>query len=209
MKRKLTPRQSQVLAFVEDYQEEHRSSPTLQEICDHFHFSSLSSAQEHLRLIEQKGFLTKKPHRSRSIRVVRQDPQIDSSQIVTVPLLGKIAAGPPTFALEESEETLALPKSLFRGRNLFALRVDGDSMINAGIYDRDIAILRSQPAFADGDIAAVVVDEEATLKRVFHTEEGIRLHPENDALSDRLVSPAQMDRSCRIAGILVGVIRRF
>lgn len=209
MKKKLTPRQSQVLAFVEDYQEEHGSSPTLQEICDHFHFRSLSSAQEHLRLIEQKGFLTKKPHSSRSIRIVRQEPSIDPSQIVTVPLVGKIAAGAPTFALEESEETLTLPKSLFKGRNLFALRVDGDSMINAGIFSRDIAILRSQPTFTDGDIAAVIVDEEATLKRVFRTEGGFRLHPENEAHADRIISPSQMDRSCRVAGILVGIIRRF
>ena len=209
MKKKLTPRQSQVLAFVEDYHEEHGSSPTLQEICDHFKFRSLSSAQEHLRLIGQKGFLTKKPHSSRSIRVVRQEPAVDSSQIVTVPLVGKIAAGTPTFALEESEETLTLPKSLFAGRNLFALRVDGDSMINAGIHNHDIAILRSHPSFTDGDIAAVVVDEEATLKRVFRTKDGLLLHPENETHADRIISPSQLDRSCRVAGILVGIIRRF
>jgi len=126
-----------------------------------------------------------------------------------VPLVGKIAAGSPTFALEEAEEVLALPKSLFRGRNLFALRVEGDSMVKAGIFDRDIAILRSQPDFTNGDIAAVVLNEEATLKRVFRTPRGLRLHPENDTLSDRIIPADQVNRSCRVAGVLVGTIRKF
>lgn len=209
MSKKLTPRQNEVLHFVEDCQEEHGRAPTLQEICDHFGFRSLSSAQEHLRLIEQKGFLIKTPNSSRSIRIVRKESPIELSQIVSVPLIGKIAAGAPTFALEEVDEILALPKRLFRGRNLFALRVEGDSMIKAGIFDGDIAILRSQPDFVDGDIAAVVVDEEATLKRVFRTREGLRLHAENDAHPDRLIQAGPMSRSCRIAGILAGTIRKF
>ncbi len=177
----LTSRQSQVLHYLENYQKQHGRAPTLQEICDHFGFRSLSSAQDHLRLIAQKGFLTTKPHCSRSIRIVRQETQLDGDQIVLVPLVGKVAAGTPIFALEEKEGTLALPKSLFRGPELFALRVHGDSMIKAGIFDNDIAVLKSQPVFSDGDIAAVVVDEEATLKRVYRTAKGLRLHPENDA----------------------------
>lgn len=209
MPKKLTPRQTQVLHFLEDYQGMHGRSPTLQEICDHFGFRSLTSAQDHIRLIGLKGFLTKKPNSSRSIRVVHQELRIDASQIVCVPLVGRIAAGEPTFALEETEETLALPKSLFRGRELFALRVHGDSMIEAGIYDGDIAVLKSQPKFTDGDIAAVVVDEEATLKRVFHVGKGLRLHAENEAYPDRIITSSQLERSCRVAGILVGTIRRF
>lgn len=129
--------------------------------------------------------------------------------MVEVPLIGKIAAGLPTFALEEADEVLLFPKHLFRGRNLFALRVDGDSMIKAGIFDGDIAVLQSQPDFRDGDIAAVVVDEEATLKRVFRTQDGLRLHAENDAHKDRIVSLKPNNRSCRVTGVLVGTIRRF
>jgi len=207
--KQLTNRQVQVLQFVEDFQDEHGGAPTLQEICDHFGFRSISSAQEHLRLIEQKGFLTKKANSSRSIRSVRREPKIDPDRIVSVPLLGGIAAGAPSFALEETEDILTLPKSLFPGRKLFALRVRGDSMINAGIYDGDIAVLKSQPDFTDGDIAAVVVDEEATLKRLFRASNGLRLHPENEAYSDRIISPDQLKRSCRVAGVLVGTIRRF
>jgi repressor LexA len=206
---KLTGRQTEVLHFVEDYQGEHGRAPTLQEICDYFGFQSLASAQQHLRLIERKGFLTRKPHSSRSIRVVKQESPIGTAQIIAVPLVGKIAAGSPTFALEEVEEVLPLPKRLFSGRSLFALRVHGDSMVNAGIFDTDIAILRSQPDFADGDIAAVIVDEEATLKRVFQSPKGLRLHAENEAYPDRVIPPGELSRSCRVAGVLVGTIRKF
>ncbi len=90
-----------------------------------------------------------------------------TDQIVAVPLVGRIAAGSPIFALEEAEAILPLPRALFHGSGLFALRVQGDSMIEAGIFNGDIAVLRSGPDFSDGDIAAVVVEEEATLKRIF------------------------------------------
>ena len=205
----LTPRQSQVFDFLHDYNERHGRSPTLQEISDHFGFRSPASAQQHIRLIEQKGFLTRIPHSSRSIRVVKQEHEVDPSHMIAVPLLGKIAAGLPIFALEEAEDVLALPRKLFPGRSLFALRVAGDSMAKAGIFDRDIAVLRKQPDFTNGDIAAVIVDEEATLKRLFRTAKGLRLHPENDAYPDRIIPAAQVDRACRVAGILVGTIRRF
>jgi repressor LexA len=160
-------------------------------------------------LIEQKGFLTRTPRSSRSIRVVKQERKIEPSQMISVPVVGKIAAGLPIFAFEEAGEVLALPRKLFRGRSLFALRVEGDSMTKAGIFDDDIAVLRKQPDFTDGDIAAVIVDEEATLKRLFRTAKGLRLHPENDAYRDRIIPAAQVDRACRVAGILVGTIRRF
>ena len=209
MTKLLTPRQSQVLHFLVEYQEEHGGSPTMQEIREHFGFRSVSSVQGHLDLIEKKGFLTKTPRSSRSIRVVDREARVKTSETVAVPLIGKIAAGSPAFALEEAEEVLSLPKRLFRGRDLFALRVEGDSMIAAGIFDGDIAVLRSQSDFIDGDIAVVVVDEEATLKRVFRTPKGLRLHAENDAYPDRLISRRQVNVSCRVAGILIGTIRKF
>ena len=128
---------------------------------------------------------------------------------MAVPLLGRIAAGTPIFALEEAEEVLPLPRALFRGPGLFALRVSGDSMVKAGIFGGDIAVLRSGTEFRDGDIAAVIVEEEATLKRVFRERGGLRLHPENDAYEDRILTAAQLKRSFRMAGVLAGTIRRF
>jgi repressor LexA len=181
----------------------------MREVARHFGWSSTSTAQQHLEALEKKGRLTRTPKSPRSLQVTKPLREVVSDQIVAVPLIGRIAAGSPIFALEEAEEVLPLPRALFRGHTLFALRVKGDSMIDAGIFDGDIAVLRSGPDFTDGDIAAVVVNEEATLKRVFKTKRGVRLHAENSVYPDRLVPSEQIEQSFRLAGVLVGTIRRF
>ncbi len=205
----LTKIQAKVLAFVEQASATDGRPPTIREVADHFGWSSTSTAQQHLAALERKGHLSRTPNSPRSLRVSKPLRAIRSGQTVVVPLVGRIAAGAPVFALEEAEEVLMLPRSLFRGEDLFALRVKGDSMIQAGIYDADIAVLRSGPDFSEGDIAAVVVDEEATLKRVFKSKDGIRLRAENPAYPDRLVSSQQIGQSFRLAGVLVGTIRQF
>lgn len=205
----LTPPQTRVLSFIEDYQGEHGRPPSLREIADEFGYSSQSSAQQHVEALRRKGHLTRTPRSSRSLRVVKPRRLVTDGQTVAVPLVGRIAAGAPSFALEEAEEVLPLPRSLFRGRDLFALRVTGDSMVNVGIFAGDLAVLRAGPDFQNGDIAAVVVDEEATLKRVYRVPGGLRLHPENEAYEDRILTAREMKRSFRMAGVLVGTIRRF
>ena len=209
MEASLTNIQSKVLDFVEESSAQNRRPPTMREVAQHFGWSSTSTAQQHLEALEKKGRLTRTPKSPRSLRVTKPLREVGSNQVVAVPLVGRIAAGSPIFALEEAEEILPLPRALFRGSSLFALRVKGDSMIDAGIFGGDIAVLRSGPDFSDGDIAAVVVNEEATLKRVFKTKHGVRLHAENSAYPDRLVPPEQIEQSFRIAGVLVGTIRRF
>lgn len=205
----LTKTQAKVLAFVEQASVRDGRPPTMKEVADYFGWSSTSTAQQHLAVLEKKGRLSRTPHSPRSLRVNKPLRPIRSEQTVAVPLVGRIAAGVPVFALEEAEEVLPLPRTLFRGENLFALRVKGDSMIQAGIYDGDIAVLRSAQDFAEGDIAAVVIDEEATLKRVFKSKQGIRLHAENPVYADRLITFEQTKQSFRVAGLLVGTIRRF
>jgi len=205
----LTNTQSKVLAFVEQSSAQIGHPPTMKEVARHFGWSSTSTAQQHLEALEKKGRLTRTPKSPRSLRVTKPLREVGREQTVAVPLVGRIAAGSPIFALEEAEEVLPLSRALFRGNSLFALRVKGDSMIDAGIFDGDIAVLRSGPDFSDGDIAAVVVDEEATLKRVFRTNRGVRLHAENPAYQDRIVSSEQVKQSFRLAGVLVGTIRQF
>lgn len=208
-KNALTKRQEEVLNFVEDHLSKHGVAPTLQEICDDFGFKSPNAASQHLRLIAKKGYLVRLRNSPRSIQLpVRRAGSPGRTDMHSVPVLGRIAAGHPIFALENVEDTLELPKQLFRGRKLFALKVQGDSMTGAGIFDGDLAILAAQPDFQDGEIAAVVVDEEATLKRLYRTSKGLRLKAENPAFPDRVIS-AEAERSYRLAGILVGTIRRF
>lgn len=205
----MTKRQEEVLGFIEDFVKERSFAPTLQEICDHFGFKSPNAASDHLKALAKKGYVAWSPNSPRSIQLlVRRAGRPGRTDMVTVPLLGRIAAGHPIFALENVEDHLELPRQLFRGRKLFALKVQGDSMTGAGIFEGDLAILAAQPDFENGQIAAVVVDEEATLKRLYRTAKGLRLKAENPAFPDRLVS-SEAERSCRLAGILVGTIRRF
>src|SRR3954464_9840968 len=182
----LTQRQAQVYSFLQEYQRREGGIPTLLEICKHFRFKSINSAREHLRLIERKGLLQRSPGRPRAIKLAIKLPEI-SPDSVGVPLLGRIAAGQPSMALEEVEDTLPLPRQLFRGKRLFALRVRGDSMIGAGIFDGDVAVLDAERDARDGDIAAVVVEGEATLKRIYKNSKGLRLRAENPSIPERFV----------------------
>jgi repressor LexA len=200
----LTKRQQQVLDFVDEHLANEGVPPTLVEICRHFQFKSPNAAREHLRLIAQKGFLQRLPHRARGIRLDREESAL--GELVLVPLLGRIVAGNPTDAVENIEARIPLPRVLWRGGNLFALRVGGSSMEGAGIYDGDIAILKAQAEAANGEIAAVVIREETTLKRVFRTTRGIRLHAENPAFAD-LNFDRTTTASLHIAGVLVGILR--
>jgi repressor LexA len=204
---RLTQRQAQIYSFLQEYQRREGVIPTLQEICKHFRFKSINAAREHLRLIERKGLLHRSHGRPRSIKLAIRLPEI-SKDSVGVPLLGRIAAGQPSLALEEVEDTLPLPRQLFRGKRLFALRVRGDSMIGAGIFDGDVAVLDAEREVRDGEIAAVVFEGEATLKRVFKTSKGLRLHAENPSIPDRFVHGGEHN-SIRIAGVLVGTMRKF
>jgi len=125
---------------------------------------------------------------------------------VRVPLLGSIPAGEPCSAVEEVEEILHLPRVHFRGEGLFALRVRGDSMNGAGILDGDIAVLDADREAVDGSIAAVVLDDEATLKRLYRSNGGLKLIAENPAYFVRDIPRAQVS-SVRVAGVFVGLIR--
>ena len=124
---------------------------------------------------------------------------------ICVPLLGRIAAGEPRSAVEDIVDFLPLPRKQFRGERLFALRVRGDSMIGIGILDGDIAVLDPDREPLDGSIAAVVIDEDATLKRLYRSKEGLRLVGENPTFMD--INILHRLRSIRVAGVYVGLIR--
>jgi repressor LexA len=201
----LTDRQAEVLSFVETRLRVVGVSPTLEEIRHHFGFNSVNAAREHLRLIQQKGYLEREFGKPRAIRMTGSLAR-QKADVVHVPLLGRIAAGEPRSAIEDILDFLPLPRQQFRGERLFALRVRGDSMIGAGILDGDIAVLDPDREPVDGSIAAVVLDEEATLKRIYRSKEGLRLVGENPAFMDINVPRGRL-RSIRIAGTYVGLIR--
>lgn len=210
-KSELTKRQEEIYSFVKGHIAEHHVGPTLQEICDRFGYSSPNAARQHLQLIAKKGHILRLSNAPRALQLQNWQSKKKGEltrDLVSVPLLGRIAAGHPLFALENVEDTLEFPKQLFRGRKLFALRVQGDSMIGAGIFNGDLAVLAAQPDFKDGEIAAIVVDEEATLKRLYRTPKGLRIKAANPAFPDRFI-PDDAEKNCRLAGVLVGTIRCF
>ena len=186
--------------------EETGSAPTLEEIGRHFSFKSINSARQHLKLIARKGYLKLLPGRARGIRLIHES--IPPRSVVLAPLVGRIAAGDPIGAIENVEARIPVPTELWRGNELFALRVHGDSMMGVGIFDGDIAIVNAQPVAANGEIAAVVIGDEITLKRFFRSVEGIRLHAENSNYSDLLFNRSDSG-AIRIAGVLVGTLRTF
>jgi repressor LexA len=203
----LTKRQGEIYSFIQECQRTEGVTPTLKEICKRFGFKSANAAREHLRLIERKGLLLRSPGQARAIKLAIRLPEM-AEDTLAVPLLGRIAAGQPSPALEEIEDTLPLPRQLFRGKRLFALRVRGDSMIGAGIFDEDVAVLDGEREPRDGEIAAVVVDGEATLKRIYKSAKGLRLRAENPRIPERFVRASEYN-SIRVAGVLVGTMRRF
>jgi repressor LexA len=208
MRSGLTQRQNEIYQFLLDQRDHLGVCPTQEEIRQHFGFGSQNSVQEHLRLLEQKGFIKRNPRKARSIQLTAPGEQDEVNDLIRVPLVGWIPAGNPAFALECQEEQLSLSKKLFRGKSLFALRVKGDSMTGAGIFNGDLAVLSAERDWTDGVIAAVVVEEEATLKRVYRNAQGLRLKAENPDFPDRLISKNAL-RTCRVAGVLVGTIRKF
>ncbi|WP_367874281.1 transcriptional repressor LexA [Luteolibacter sp. Populi] len=197
----LTPTQSNLLAFIRSQVAVNGRPPTHDEMAIHFGWKSSFTVRQHLALIEKKGALVRERGKARGIRSLQQ------SRENGIPLLGTIPAGPLSEAIESADEILAVPPGMFAGKHLFALRVNGDSMKCAGIHDGDIAVINPQPEVRDGEIAAILQQDDSTLKRVYRTSSGLFLKAENPDSRD-IPIPAAEAENCRIAGRLVGIIRQ-
>ncbi|MET8153346.1 transcriptional repressor LexA [Actinoplanes sp. NPDC049668] len=202
---RLAPRQRQILAVIQKWAINHGHSPSTREIGDAAGLSS-SSVGRHLRALEELGFLRRGRTATRPVDIRMFLPgaarEEGESATVGVPLVGVIAAGSPILAEESPEEILTLPRGLVGRGDLFSLRVQGDSMIDAAICDGDIVVVRQQPEAYNGDIVAAMIDEEATVK-VYRRRAGhVLLEPRNPAYE-----PIDGDRAV-ILGKVVSVLRR-
>ncbi len=195
-----TQRQQQVYDFIARYQQKNGYAPTLQEIAAHLNVRGNLGVIRHLTALEKKGYLRRTPGSSRGIVLAGR-----SSAALSIPLVGSVAAGGLSEAFEEMEGYLDVDPSLVRGRDSFALRVKGDSMIEAQIAPGDLAIVRPQATAANGDIVVAMLDGEATLKRFFREADHIRLQPENTRLKPIILHP--QDGEVRILGKVTGIIR--
>jgi repressor LexA len=201
----LTERQRRILEYIGQTRDERGYPPSVREIGDAVGLHSPSSVHAQLATLAQKGYLTKDPTKPRAIRLhgAERPAAASNANIVEVPLVGRIAAGGPILAEQNVEDTMALPRDLVGSGTLFALTVRGDSMTGAGILDGDTVIVRQQPEASDGEIvAALVGDDEATVKRLSRKGGKVRLLAENPAYDP--IVPEEMS----VLGKVVAVLRR-
>lgn len=193
---------NQIYEFIEETLAYRQYPPTVREIQDRFNVKSTSSVAYYLKKMEELGLLKRSKLKSRGLEIVGSK-QIRLRDMVQVPLVGSIPAGVPKLALEDYEDSFALPRELFHAKgDLFMLNVEGTSMKDVGINDGDIIIVKSQPTAENGQIIAALVNNDcSTVKRFFKDDKGIRLHPENSAMSD--IYPETL----AILGVVVGLIR--
>jgi repressor LexA len=201
----LTDRQRQIVDFVTEYFDGHGYPPTVREIGEAVGLASPSTVHAHLANLERAGLLRRDPTKPRALELTQRataGPPRRLDEAPALPLLGEIAAGGPLLAEENIEDYVRVPEPLSRGGEEFLLRVKGDSMVNAGILDGDVVVVRRQDTAAEGEIVVALVGEEATVKRFFKEEDHIRLQPENTTME-----PIRT-RDVSIVGRVVGVFRK-
>lgn len=198
----LTNRQKEVLEFISRYIKAHGYPPSYQEIADQFHIASKQGVARHLAALEQKGFITRDNTLARSIRIIHPDYLPDTGE-VRVPLVGRVAAGYPILAEENIEDYVMLPRTLVKSEGrYFALRVQGDSMVNAGILDGDLVIVQSAANAHPGEIVVALVENEVTVKRLVRGNGTLFLKAENPQYPD-IVPRGEWS----VQGKVIGLIR--
>lgn len=201
----LTTRQRQILEFIKAYIQKSGFSPTIFEIKEKFSFRSPNAVQEHLKALERKGYIRRHPNRWRGLEVA--GPSKRENEVLSVPLVGGIAAGAPLLAEENIEGTVSVDRSLVgRATKLFALRVRGASMIKVGICGGDIIIVQQQSVANQGDIVVALLGDEATVKRFQRRGRTILLRPENDSMQPVEVGEGD---DLRILGKVIATLRRI
>ena len=205
-KERLSAKQAEILEFIKQNILSKGYPPSVREICDAVHLSSTSSVHSQLNKLEAKGYIRRDPTKPRTLEIVDDDAfNLSRREVINVPLVGRVAAGEPLLAVENIENYIPVLPEYLPNAPTFMLRVKGDSMINVGIYDRDLLIVEETPSAKNGDIVVALVDDvaggSATVKTFYKELNHIRLQPENDTM-DPIIVP-----DCKILGRVVGVFR--
>ncbi len=199
----LTRRQREILTFVQRYAEAHGYPPSVREIGQALGLTSSSTVHSHLSALEKKGYLRRDPSKPRALEVLRDEREVPPKKVVPVPVIGRVAAGQPILAQQNIEDYFPLPTDFVRADECFILQVRGDSMVDAGIYDGDLLVVRRQQNATNGDIVVARIDDEATVKRFFKEDDRIKLQPENSRMEPIYT------RDAVIEGIATAIIRRL
>ncbi len=197
--RRLTHRQKGVLEFIREFISEHGYAPSLREICVRFGIKGPQNARKHLDALEKKGFIRRSANRSRAIDILPR------TGAVQVPIAGRVRAGKPHPAVEDITGYVTLDPDFFKCRGAFMLRVEGQSMVDAGIEDGDYVLVRPQADASNGEIVVAMVDGDATVKRFFRTGRAVVLKPENPQMEPIRLEAGEFS----IIGKVVSVIKHM
>lgn len=191
-------KQKDVFEFIKSYISQKGYPPSVREICVGVDLKSTSTVHGHIESLIKKGLLKKDPTKPRTLELT------DKKELISIPIIGTVTAGVPILAVENIQNEFVLPLEFIRSnKNLFMLKIKGDSMIDAGIMDKDLVIVQKQDTAENGDIVVALIENDATVKRFFKESDHIRLQPEN-----KNMKPIIVDR-CNILGVLIGLYRKF
>lgn len=202
MRKKLTIRQQKILDFIVGYIKEMGYPPTVRDIARDFKMSS-KGAYDHMVAIEKKGYIRRDPSKPRAIELLDFMQRDSQEPVINVPVIGRVAAGEPLLATENIERIITISSDMIRTEEPFALRVKGDSMIGAGIFEDDYVIVRQQHSAEQGDIVVALIGDEATVKKFYKEDNHIRLQPENPLMAPIIV------KDVTILGKVIGLFRNI
>lgn len=213
MQKKTNEKQQQILEFVNKQVQEKGYPPSVREICSAVGFKSTSTVHAYLEKLEKDGLIQKDPTKPRALKVVNEtrkthvkamDEFYPRKELVEVPIVGKVTAGQPILAVENIEDTFPLPVDFVQNSTSFMLKIQGDSMIEAGILDKDYVLVRQQSTALNGDIVVAMIGDEATVKTFYKENDYIRLQPQNQYLDPIIVKD-----DVSILGKVIGVFRKL
>ena len=198
---KITPKQSEILDFIKSEILNKGYPPSVREICEAVHLKSTSSVHSHLETLEKNGYIHRDPTKPRTIEIVDDNFNLVRREVVNVPIVGRVAAGEPILAVENIENYFPLPAEYMPKEESFMLKVQGESMINVGIFDGDLILVQRQKTCQNGDVVVALVEDSATVKTFYKEKDHIRLQPENDSMEPIIVPNAE------ILGKVTGLFR--
>lgn len=200
---KISKKQSEILEYIKSQIINKGYPPSVRDICEAVDLKSTSSVHSHLETLEKNGYIRRDPTKPRAIEIIDDNFNLSRREVVNVPIVGKVAAGQPILAVENIESYFPVPMEFMPNEQCFMLKVQGDSMINAGIFDGDTIIVEQCQTARNGDMVVALVEDSATVKTFYREADHIRLQPENDAMEPIIVL------DCQILGKVFGVFRFF
>lgn len=200
---KISTKQREILEYIKQEILNKGYPPAVREICEAVDLKSTSSVHSHLETLEKNGYIRRDPTKPRAIEIIDDNFNLTRREVVNVPLIGRVAAGQPILAVENIDNYFPIPAEYMPNQETFMLKVKGESMINAGIFDGDNILVQKQSDARNGDIVVALVDDSATVKTFYKENGHYRLQPENDTMEPIIV------QDCSILGKVFGVFRFF